>query len=109
MPATNLRPLSRKGSRRKPDLPRALKPARRPKRQAMIDQRDRCIAELARFRNELAPNSFFENALQLLTRHWSVSSWQVRVEILRTADWLINVGSQVPRQLTERTPMHAAE
>jgi hypothetical protein len=109
MPATNLRPLSRKGSRRKPDFPLALKPARRPKRQAMIDQRDRCIAELARFRNGLASNCFFEKALQLLTRHWSASSWHVRAEILRTAEWLIQVGSQAPYHLNLRAPLPAAE
>src|SRR4029453_19470798 len=62
-------------------------------RQEMIDQRDRCIAEIARVRRESAtPNSFFDKARQLLTKHWSASSWRSRADILRTAEWLVGVG-----------------
>jgi hypothetical protein len=100
---------SRKGLRRKPNLPQVLKPARRPSRRAMIDQRDRCIAELARFRNGPGPNSFFDKSLQLLTRHWSTSSWHARAEILRTAEWLIELGSRGTYRSNARAPLQAAE
>jgi hypothetical protein len=53
------------------------------------------MAEIARF----APvpgdtGSLFDKARQLLTRHWSVSSWRARADILRTAEWLIGVGKK---------------
>ncbi len=108
MPATHLRLLSRKGSRRKPDLPRALKPAKRLSRQEMIATRDRYMAELKLFRNGIAANGFFEKALQLLTRHWAVASWTARLKILNTAEWLIQAGAQTP-DLNQRVPLQAAE
>src|SRR6266545_3632392 len=37
-------------------------------------------------------SSLFGKARQLLTRHWSASSWRARADILRTAEWLVGVG-----------------
>ena len=51
------------------------------------------MAEIARVRREsTTPNSFFDKARQLLTRHWSLSSWRSRADLLRTAEWLVGVG-----------------
>jgi hypothetical protein len=61
----------------------------------MIDRRDHCMAEIMRFesrRGDFA--SLIDKARQLLTRHWSVSSWRARADILRTAEWLIGVGKK---------------
>jgi hypothetical protein len=53
------------------------------------------MAEIARLWSE-AENSgrLFEKARQLLTRHWSASSWRARADILRTAEWLVGVGKR---------------
>ena len=61
----------------------------------MIDRRDQCMAEIAWFESERGDwGSLIDKARQLLTRHWSVSSWRARADILRTAEWLIGVGKQ---------------
>jgi len=88
-------PILRKPPGRKPQAPRAARPVERIARQALLDRRDHCMAEIAR----LAPApgdaaNLVDKARQLLTRHWSVSSWRARVDILRTAEWLIGVGKK---------------
>jgi hypothetical protein len=53
------------------------------------------MAEIARFFSEPGNSgSLFAKARQLLTRHWSASSWRARADILRTAEWLIGVGKK---------------
>jgi hypothetical protein len=53
------------------------------------------MAEIARgWREPGDPASLFDKARQLLTRHWSASSWRARADILRTAEWLIGVGKK---------------
>jgi hypothetical protein len=93
MSITVLRPPLHKRAGRKAKPARAARAVERIGRQAMIDKRDLCMAEIVRIRRENAtPNSFFEKARQLLTRHWSTSSWRSRADILRTAEWLIGIG-----------------
>jgi hypothetical protein len=88
-----VRPLLRKAPGRKSQPVRATRPVERIARQALIDRRDRCMAEIARFWSEPGNSgSLFAKARQLLTRHWSVSSWRGRADLLRTAEWLVVVG-----------------
>src|SRR5262249_48384863 len=58
-------------------------------------RRDHCMAEIAGFwsgsRNS---GGLFEKARLLLTRHWSVSPWRGRADILRTAEWLVGIGKK---------------
>jgi hypothetical protein len=86
-------PLLRKPAGRKPQARRAARAVARIARQALIDRRDHCMAEIVHFRSEPGhSDNLFEKARQLLTRHWSASSWRARADILRTAEWLIGVG-----------------
>jgi hypothetical protein len=90
-----LRPLLRKALGRTAKPARATRSVERIGRQDMIDRRDHCMAEIAHFRPETVEASdLFDKARQLLTRHWSVSSWRARADILRTAEWLIGVGKK---------------
>jgi hypothetical protein len=67
-------------------------PAERITRKDMIARRDYCIVEIARLRSDTnASGNLADKALQLLTRHWSVSSWRARSDILRTAEWLLGI------------------
>jgi hypothetical protein len=93
MPQSNLRPSLRKAAGRKPQPTRPTRTVARIARQALIDRRDHCMAEIARFWSEAGNSgSLFAKARQLLTRHWSASSWRARADILRTAEWLIGIG-----------------
>jgi hypothetical protein len=68
------------------------RPVERTSRKEMIERRDHCIAEIARLRSDTnASGNLADKALQLLTRHWSVSSWRARGDILRTAEWLLGI------------------
>jgi hypothetical protein len=91
-----LRPLLRRAPGRKSQAARATRPVERIARQALIDRRDRCMAEIARSWSEPgnSGSSLFGKARQLLTRHWSASSWRARADILRTAEWLVGVGKK---------------
>ena len=89
-----LRPLV-KVPGRKLRAPGAARRAKRIPRQALIDRRDQCLAEILRFRSQPDDaGSLFEKARQLLTRHWCASSWGARAGILRTAEWLIGIGKK---------------
>ncbi|HYV31250.1 MAG TPA: hypothetical protein VEO53_09125 [Candidatus Binatia bacterium] len=95
MSRTMFRPLLHKPAGRKPQALRATRPVERTSRQALIDRRDRCMAEIARFWSEPGNSvSLFAKARQLLTRHWSASPWRGRADILRTAEWLVGVGKK---------------
>jgi hypothetical protein len=95
MSRTMLRPLLRRAPGRKSQAPRATRPVERTARQALIDRRDRCMAEISRFWSEPGNSgSLFEKARQLLTRRWSASSWRGRADILRTAEWLIGIAKK---------------
>ena len=53
------------------------------------------MAEIAHFWSEPENSGrLFEKDRQLLTRHWSASSWRARADILRTAEWLVGVGKR---------------
>jgi hypothetical protein len=88
-------PLLRKPPGRKPQALRAARPVERIARQALLDRRDHCMAEIVRFRSEPGHlGSLFEKARQLLTRQWAASSWRARADILRTAEWLVGIGKK---------------
>jgi hypothetical protein len=92
---TTFRPLLRKASGRKPQPSRPTRPVERIARQMLIDRRDHCMAEIARLWSEAGNSgSLFEKARQLLTRHWSVSTWRARADLIRTAEWLIGIGKK---------------
>jgi hypothetical protein len=93
MASTALRPILREQAGRKAKPARASRAVERVGRQALIDKRDRCMAEIAHCSDCGGPaDRLFDKARQLLTRHWSVSPWRSRADILRTAEWLIGVG-----------------
>jgi hypothetical protein len=95
MARSMFQPLLRKAPERKPQASRAARPVERIARQALIDRRDHCMAEIARFWSEPGNSaSLFEKARQLLTRHWSASTWRARADILRTAEWLVGIGKK---------------
>jgi len=67
-------PLLRKPAGRKSQARRPARPVERIARQALIDRRDHCMAEIVRFRSEPGhSDNLFEKARQLLTRHWTAS------------------------------------
>lgn len=85
-------PLLKKAGRT-PKPVRVTRSVERVGRQAMIQRRDHCMAEIAMLRSNVnACGSLADKARQLLTRHWSVASWRTRADILRTAEWLIGIG-----------------
>jgi hypothetical protein len=95
MSRTNLRPLLRKAPGRAAKAARATRSVERIGRQEMIDRRDCCMAEITQFGSQSGDSaSLIEKARQLLTRHWSVSSWRSRADLLRTAEWLIGIGKK---------------
>ena len=95
MPRTIFRPLLRKAPGRKAKPPQATRSVAQIGRQTMINRRDHCMREIARFWSDPGNSGrFFDKARQLLTRHWSVSSWRARADILRTAEWLIGIGKK---------------
>jgi hypothetical protein len=95
MARTIFRPLLRKASGRKATAERPTRPVERIGRQTLIDRRDCCMAEIARYATVAGDSGgLFDKARQLLTRHWSASSWRARADILRTAEWLIGVGKR---------------
>ena len=95
MPRANFRPLLRKAPGRSAKAARATRSIERIGRQEMIDRRDSCMAEITQFGSQGGDSaSLIDKARQLLTRHWSVSSWRSRADLLRTAEWLIGVGKK---------------
>jgi hypothetical protein len=89
------RPMFLRSGGRKAKPARVPRSVRRVSRAALIERRDHSIELLARL--HVAPGEpgvLFDKARRLLTRHWSESSWRLRVDILRTAEWLIGVGSR---------------
>jgi hypothetical protein len=95
MARTIFQPLLRKASGRTAKPTRVMRSVEPISRQALIDRRDRCMAEIARsWPQPSATSGLFEKARQLLTRHWAASSWRARADILRTAEWLIGVGKR---------------
>jgi hypothetical protein len=97
MPGTIARPPSRKSGR----TPASSRGRAIPRfaRATVIERREICLGEIARLRNgRTISQSLAEKALRLLTQHWSASSWPLRSDIVRTAEWLVGVGRRNDRQ-----------
>jgi hypothetical protein len=58
------------------------------------DHRASSIEALKRLDAVCGGNRFFDKAMVLLTRHWAESPWNGRAELLKAADWLIQVGAR---------------
>src|SRR6516164_9273026 len=59
-------------------------------RHELIAGRQQCMVEIAHLWSDaMGSRNFLEKARQLLTKHWSASSWSFRGDILRSAEWLI--------------------
>lgn len=93
MPGNALRSPLRNKSGRPAQPVRAARSIQRIGRQSLIERRDLCILQIARLsRDANADNSFLNKARQLLTKYWCSSSWRLRSDILRTAEWLVGIG-----------------
>ena len=56
---------------------RAMQPVERIRRAQLIERRSICMAEIARWRSDTdVSGNLTDKARQLLTRHWSTSSWR---------------------------------
>ncbi len=78
----------------------ALRPARQPFRPRDADyiptHRDHLMTELARLRKNCGRENrgsekVIDNVQQLLTRWWSPASWHARKELLKTAEWFLQL------------------
>jgi hypothetical protein len=58
---------------------------------SILKQRAELITEVERLRGRDDASRFVVNAQQLLTRWWSTASWPARENLLKTADWLIQL------------------
>ena len=84
-------PLLKKAGRT-PKPRRVARSVERIGRHAMIERRDHCMTEIAQLRNDARTSGVLADKVrQLLTRHWSASSWHSRADILRTAEWLVGI------------------
>ena len=61
---------------------------------ALLNERENCIEMLKQFGAARERSVFFDKAMILLTRHWAGTSWAHRASLLRSADWLIRMGSR---------------
>lgn len=77
-------------------LKRLSRPAKKPPaaRPAQIDRlRESYVAMICtarKFNSE--PNAFLDKAHSLLTTHWAHATWASRTTILKSVDWLLQVG-----------------
>lgn len=59
---------------------------------ALQQQRDRLMAEIGLLtKTRVGADSFVRKALTLLTVGWGKASWRARADLLRSADWLLNM------------------
>jgi hypothetical protein len=81
----------------------------RPKRLRDLDsitaKRERLMSELARLRETCGPHKAIDNVQQLLTRWWSPASWHAREELLKTAEWFL----QLEKTDSGEQVIHAAQ
>lgn len=54
----------------------------------IVARRGELIADLARLHDQGKTSKFADNALKLLTRWWSKSTWDGREKLLKAAEWL---------------------
>ena len=86
-----LLPAKRRALPLKPDR---LPPARRSVA-AIESDRNRLFVELMRMRDAYRePARPLQNALNLLTSKWSRANWRSREQLLKAADWLLQLESQ---------------
>jgi hypothetical protein len=84
--------LLRKKSARTSKVVRTVRQVEHIRRADLIERRNVCMAEIARWRSGTdVSESLTGKAQQLVTRHWSTSSWRARADILRTAEWLVGI------------------
>jgi hypothetical protein len=57
----------------------------------VIARRDRLVVELIELQAKSGWSRFLNNAWVLLTRSWSHANWRGREELLKSADWLIQM------------------
>jgi hypothetical protein len=63
---------------------------------SLLSLRDEQITEIGLLRSaKVEPSAFLNKAETLLTRYWAGANWQVREEILRSVQWLLNL-AQLP-------------
>jgi hypothetical protein len=73
-------------------LRRVSRPVERIPRRLLIERREKCIREIARLRlSANTSGNLLDKAGQLLTKHWAASTWRRRVDILRSAEWLVGI------------------
>ena len=59
---------------------------------AIRQQRERLMAEISLLtKTHVGADSFVRKALTLLTVGWGRASWRARADLLRSADWLLNM------------------
>jgi hypothetical protein len=54
-------------------------------------KRAHLMAELGQLRDSAGSPKIIENVQQLLTRWWSPASWHAREELLKTAEWFLQL------------------
>lgn len=60
----------------------------------IVRQRERLIAEVQDFNAGQERSESAQKAQQLLTRWWAKADWKAREELLKAAEWLIEVEKQ---------------
>lgn len=60
----------------------------------IVRQRERLIAEVQNFSAEQGRSESAQKAQQLLTRWWAKADWKAREELLKAAEWLIQMDKQ---------------
>jgi shikimate kinase len=60
----------------------------------IVRQRERLIAEVQDFGAEQGRSESAQKAQQLLTRWWAKADWKAREELLKAAEWLIQMEKQ---------------
>lgn len=74
---------------------RPAQPVKRVRRDALIARRDVCMTQIMRLRADgNASGNLATKAYQLLTAHWAASSWRARIDIVRTAEWLLGISKK---------------
>lgn len=76
---------------------RAAAPSRHRNIKSIVLERDRLITEVLALREQGADSKFVTNTQQLLTRWWSKAGWTAREELLKSAEWLLQIERQRAR------------
>jgi hypothetical protein len=71
----------------------------------LLSQRDQLIAEILARSRSGTPSPLIKKAGTLLTRFWARADWKSREELLRAAQWLVNLGVTQAVVATPRAPI----